>query len=383
MLNINTLPKLIKRLERIPYANLKESLEKVKAEEGVLLGALDKLPMGVVILEGENIFFINQYALNFLEISKSADFDTPLTKLIPDKAARTWAKDTIHHSSGFSNVLHTVNSKALITSIEGEYQADKLRQFTFLDVTRTIDGLMESYRNSKLDTISELTRSVAHEIKNPLHSMQLHLTLLQNEIGELDPAKKGELEKTIGIVSEEAARLDTLTNNFLKLDPTKDRVYSETNIHEVLDSIVEILKPEFDEKQISFLSAYDKRMPKIKIQKDKMRQCILNIIKNAIEANDKKNGKISIKTTRQGNACVITIRDDGKGIPAENLAKIFDMYYSTKSGGNGLGLAMAQEIIHEHGGMIRAASAEGKGSEFTLLLPIKQEPLELPEGGGV
>jgi len=383
MLNINTLPKLIKRLERIPHANLKESLERVRAEEGVLLEALDKLPVGVVILEGENTFFINQYALNFLEISKSADFDTPLTKLIPDKAARAWAKETIHHPSGFCNVLNTVNSKALITSIEGEYQSGKLRQFTFLDVTQTIDGLMENYRNSKLDSISELTRSVAHEIKNPLHSMQLHLKLLQNELGELDPAKKEALEKTIGIVSEEAVRLDELTNNFLKLDPTKDRVYSETNIHEVLDSIVEMLKPEFDEKQISLLSAYDKRMPKIKIQKDKMRQCILNIIKNAIEANDKKNGKISIKTTRQGNACVITIRDDGKGIPAENLSKVFDMYYSTKSGGSGLGLAMAQEIINEHGGIIRVSSAEGKGSEFTLLLPIKQEPLELPEGGGV
>ena len=136
---------------------------------------------------------------------------------------------------------------------------------------------------------------------------------------------------------------------------------------------------EFDENGISLLTAFDERISNIKAQKDRLRQAFLNVIKNSIEALGKSGGKIMVSTAIKGNACMVGIRDDGPGVPTDIEDKIFDLYYSTKSEGNGLGLALAKEVIEEHGGKIQLESSQGKGAEFIIFLPLKQEPLELPE----
>jgi two-component system, sporulation sensor kinase E len=379
MLNINILPKLIKRLERIPQTNLKESLEQVREEEKLLLSTLDNLPVAAILLEGDKCLFINQYALNFFEISSSANFDLPLTDLIKDEGVKSWVKnEVLGRPGGYSNQSANVGSKKLIVSIEGGKR--KLKQFTFLDVTKNIELVEEEFRSSKIDTISDLTRSVAHEIKNPLHSMQLHLRLLQEELKRLEGSSveiKDQLMKTIAVVAEEAKRLDDLTNTFLKIDPSRERIYTDVTVQSLLENIIQFLKPEFDENGISLLTAFDERVSQIKAQKDRLKQAFLNIIKNAIEALGKNGGKILITTAIKGNACMVGIRDDGPGIPDAAQDKVFDMYYSTKAEGNGLGLALAREVIEEHGGKLQLESTEGKGAEFTVFLPIKQEPLKL------
>jgi signal transduction histidine kinase len=246
-----------------------------------------------------------------------------------------------------------------------------------------LDQLEENFRTDKAESLSQLISYVAHEIKNPLHSLQLHIKILENEIAQtrdISQEKKERIQKTLSVLLDETKRLDGLAHQFLKLGQLKDRIPVSTDINELLESILEVIRPELNERGIELLTAFDKRLPKFLIQREKMVQAFLNLAKNAMEALPKRGGKLAIRTAKTESGCQIEFRDNGEGIAPKHLERIFEPYFSTKKEGSGLGLLFVKDTVENHGGRIRVESRKGRGTVFTLYLPLKKEQLKLPRG---
>jgi signal transduction histidine kinase len=378
MLKPVQLSKILKVFHKVPKANLEDPLKKAEEEQDLLWKILSRLPGGIVVLRAGVPVYLNSYALSFFGISESASLELPLPELVQKAEISAWlTKEVFSRDQGFRNKLFTVGPHTLIASLEGDPQGKNFSYFTFTDVTANWDELKEDFRTDRVESLCQLVSYLAHEIKNPLHALHLHIKILEHELkkGKETPEK---IQKSLDVLSAETERLNHLTQQFLKLGQWKDRIFTPTDVNQLLESVLEVLRPDFQENNASLLTAYDKRLPKIPLLKEKMYQAFLNLAKNALEALPKKGGKLEIKTEKRENTCRIEFKDNGAGIPEENLSRIFEPYFSTKKGGSGLGLVWVRETVENHGGRIEVRAKKGEGTAFILHLPLKQEPLKLP-----
>ena len=218
-------------------------------------------------------------------------------------------------------------------------------------------------------TIGTLTSWVAHEVRNPLTSMNLHLDLLKEEINENSQNTSKEIVELIETLEQEVERLNNNLNEFLNfgvISSSKKKLY---NLNEVVKSIIELVQPEAEMARVDVVLKLDESIPKILIDVAQMRLTILNLIKNSIQAMP-DGGKLEIKTEKKNNKVNLKIKDNGFGIPKEDLKNIFDFLYTKKKDGTGLGLTISKKIVKEHEGDIFAKSQVNKGSIFTVSLPI-------------
>ncbi|NIP43623.1 MAG: hypothetical protein GWO41_13685 [candidate division Zixibacteria bacterium] len=216
----------------------------------------------------------------------------------------------------------------------------------------------------RLSMMGQMTASIAHEIKNPLGSIKGASQILKDD--SLSDAEKHEFAE---MIEKEADRLDYVVKDFLSYARPSPARFSDIDLREILNSAHKQLKYQARDSNIEIKTDFDEA-PAIKADPDKLRQVFLNILLNSFQAMP-QGGKIEIKCTSDNGFAVITISDDGIGIPEPDLDKIFDPFYTTKSRGSGLGLATTKAIVEEHNGTIEAKSTEGQGTTFRISLPIE------------
>jgi signal transduction histidine kinase len=242
---------------------------------------------------------------------------------------------------------------------------------------RTIQNKLK--RTERLETLSKLASVLSHEIRNPLNSMVINMQILGREFRKpkIDVKK---LDHYSSVVSSEIKRVDELVSNFLLIAKPPKLKLSNQNLGAILDEIIATQQPLALPNGIRIERRYPNRQIDARVDVDKIKQVFLNIIINAMQAMS-GGGKLVIEVessrfSESGESremAKITFRDTGKGIPPEELKHIFDFYYSTKPKGTGLGLSVAQQIVEEHGGMIKALSEVGKGTEFCIYLPVTKQ----------
>ncbi len=250
----------------------------------------------------------------------------------------------------------------------------------FEDITEAKKRDNKLVMAEKLASMTTLTASVAHEIKNPLGAVSIYIQLIQKALNEekkdiehdsnnLKLKKCEKIEGYIDIINEEVDRLNSIVLDFLfavkPIDIHKDRVYIDT----LIDEVVGLVKYEFNEKNIDILVNYESSLPFVDIDYNSIKQCLLNILINAKGAIG-ENGQVNIDVYMSDGYLNIDIEDNGVGIKKENLAKIFEPYFSTKDTGSGLGLTIVYKIVKEHNGDIKVNSKLGEGSIFTIILPV-------------
>ena len=218
-------------------------------------------------------------------------------------------------------------------------------------------------RQEKLTAMGELASGVAHEIRNPLNTIGMIVQRLKREF----PVNDGEYDSLLKIVRDEVSRMNKIIEQFLRFARPPSLQLEPTNMAEFLNEVILQIKSQVEDKGIQ-LEELIESLPEINIDKAQMKQALLNLILNAIEATS-QGGKISIRAYSDAQEVRIEIADTGVGIPEENLAKIFDLYFTTKDTGTGMGLALVNRIIVEHGGRIEVSSQEGEGTKFILSLP--------------
>ena len=234
------------------------------------------------------------------------------------------------------------------------------------DVTSRIHLEEQLQQREKLSSIGLLAAGVAHEVNTPLTGVSSYTQMLLAMLPETDP-KHALLQK----VRRQAERATNIVNNLLNFSRTGGATeFTEIDISNVLDDTVQLLEPQLRRSQIDIVRSYDADAPRIFGNSGKLQQVFTNLILNARDAIP-NGGRVSIKTRAEDHSMVVEVSDTGIGIDPENVAKIYDPFYTTKGvgRGTGLGLAVSYGIVQEHSGHISVESAPGRGTTFRITLP--------------
>ena len=220
-----------------------------------------------------------------------------------------------------------------------------------------------------LKRLARVAAGVAHEIGNPLQSMNIHLELLQNKLNSGDPGSATHLET----LRREIWRLNRVIRGFLKLARLQDLNLARVEIAGVLNDLREVMQAEATMAglTIQFETAPD--APDVLGDEQVLYQALRNLIRNAIQASRAGSEPIRVTAGMADEQLILTVQDHGQGMSPEVQAQAFDLYFTTKSGGTGVGLAYVQQAIEMHGGRIEVQSAPGQGTTFRLLMPALRE----------
>jgi signal transduction histidine kinase len=233
-----------------------------------------------------------------------------------------------------------------------------------LESIKTLRSLL-SY-STKLASLGRLTSGVAHEVKNPLNAMTIHLELLKDRLG----ASREVVQENLDVIGTEIKRLDRAVQGFLKFVRPQELALSSVDLNGLLRELEALLSPEWQPVGVRFVAELDPALHSIRADEELLRQAFMNILLNACQAMP-SGGAVRISTAfDQGEYARVTIADEGNGIPAEDLEKIFRLYYTTRPGGTGIGLSVVYRIIQLHDGSIDVRSEVGKGTTFDVRLPL-------------
>ena len=276
-------------------------------------------------------------------------------------------------NAGASHIRATVSVEPLENTVGGNVgtlitlrDADSRRQLeTQLDIS------------SRLAALSRLTSGVAHEIKNPLNAMALHLEVLRSRLEEAQPE--------VEVISREIKRLDHVVKTFLNFNKPLDLQMDTLDLTALAEEVAELETPAARSKGVVVETEFSKDAW-VSGDRDLIKQALLNVVVNAVEAMD-QGGRLKITTGVSDEQSTIAVTDSGPGIPPEVQHKMFNLYFSTKQQGSGIGLAMTFRVIQVHGGTIDLVSEPGKGTSFHLRFPrltgYGGEPLSSVAGSGI
>jgi len=241
----------------------------------------------------------------------------------------------------------------------------------------------------KLAALGRLMAGVAHEVKNPLNAMTIHLELLKNKLERVpvgsavavsSPSGAGSLASALGprtsdvgkhvdIIAKEITRLDQVLNGFLRFARPDELRLQPLQLETIVSDVVTTITPEAERLRVTVKTDVPRGLPDVNADAAMLRQALLNLALNACQAMpDGGTVKISCRTAAR-RSVEIDVEDTGVGIPPEHLQKIFDLYFTTKEKGTGVGLSMVYRIVQLHDGEVEVQSTPGHGTRFRLVLP--------------
>jgi signal transduction histidine kinase len=255
------------------------------------------------------------------------------------------------------------NAKRKATEQAEDYHTQLERRI--VELNEANNELIELRSMEKFTSTGRIARVIAHEIRNPLTNINLSADQLTAD--ELDEEEKKYL---LDVIKRNSTRINFLITDLLNATKFSELNYQQTNINTLLDETLQFAIDRAELNKVAIEKKYATNIPVIKVDADRMKIALLNIIVNAIESMHSDAGKLLLETEFKNDACVINITDNGKGIDQETLSKIFDPYFTSKANGNGLGLTNTQNIILNHKGKIQVTSKPQKGTTFTISLNI-------------
>jgi len=228
---------------------------------------------------------------------------------------------------------------------------------------RRIEDEIELSR--RISASGRVTRGVAHEVKNPINAIVLHLQLLRNKLQALDP----DTNRHVDIIDSEIHRLDRVVQILVDFTRPRDLRLEETDLRLVLDEVSLLAAPDAEQHGVKLVRELPTESVLVKIDVDLIKQAILNVVLNGVQAMP-NGGTLTITASRDNDTTLTEIRDQGTGIPPEVQDKVFELYFTTKKSGSGIGLAQTYQIMQWHYGSVDFESANGKGTTFRLRLPL-------------
>ncbi|HZL36734.1 MAG TPA: ATP-binding protein [Tepidisphaeraceae bacterium] len=221
----------------------------------------------------------------------------------------------------------------------------------------------------RLAELGTLTGGLAHEIRNPLSTIQLNLQLFREDLRDVPGTSRlvGRLET----VQKEASRLRDILDDFMRYAGKIELSRSRVDVYTLLEELVDFYTPQAQLQRVRLRVRRAERPIVASLDERLVKQAVLNLMINALQAMPGEGGEIMLAAREEAGRLIIDVTDTGKGIGPEALARIFDAYYSTRRGGTGLGLAISRRIVDEHGGHVSVSSEPGKGSVFTLEFPME------------
>jgi len=230
---------------------------------------------------------------------------------------------------------------------------------------RRIEDEIEMSR--RLSATGRITKGVAHEVKNPINAIVLHLQLLQGKLRQVDPDTRRHMD----IIGSEIHRLDRVVQILVDFTRPRDLHLEETDLRRLLEDGVQLAGPDASRHGVAITCELPAQPLTVKVDTDFIKQAMLNVVLNGVQAMP-EGGKLTISARCEDDMVVTEIRDQGNGIPADAQDKIFELYFTTKKDGTGIGLAQTYQILQWHYGSVDFESVEGQGTTFRLRLPLVQ-----------
>lgn len=276
--------------------------------------------------------------------------------VITREAAHHWSEDAV-------DVAEALAAQAAIALENARLFEETRKAYRELK-----DAQERIIRSEKMAVLGTFASGLAHEVRNPLNSIALQISILERRIGRCETGLAQEMHELTAIVREEVKRLDGLVGDFLMFSRTDRIQYSPVSLDSLVDEVVRLLAPEAQAIGVTLrCEAAGEVLPSLRVDAEKMKQVALNLVRNAMEAMA-EGGVVTIETGLVDGRAHLVVRDTGPGLPPG--IDVFQLFVTTKPRGTGLGLSIVQQIVLQHGGDITAASQPGEGAVFTVTLPV-------------
>ncbi|GAB1433729.1 ATP-binding protein [Spirochaetota bacterium] len=374
------LERAMDKVSRMNEESIRGLLRILSDENERLEAVLDSMLDGIAVCDEDHIpILVNKAAERFLPLSYTNLFDQALWDSVRDDELSVFFDTALNGEESILDREFAIDTKlgarVLSFSITPLVRDQRIKG-TLIHIQDTTDKRKKEARLRRAESLASLTTlaaGVAHEIKNPLGSISIHVQLLEKAMKE-KPDKK--MERYLSIVSEEIDRLNKIVVDFLFAVRPMDIKPINDDINALVLELAEFMKPEAKNAGIELEAKLEASANPVPFDRRYIKQVLLNLIKNSMSAMP-KGGKLLLETSSSQDEFAIRVEDSGSGIDNDKIGKIFEPYYTTKENGTGLGLTLSYKIIKEHGGDISVSSKPGAGSVFTISLPIPQKEKRL------
>jgi PAS domain S-box-containing protein len=378
--------KLVNRLDHLDPGSLQTYFLRLAKEKGLMETIFQALEEGIIVLDPEaNISYANRAAEQFLGFKLETALGVPIQRylkeihwdLVLDLDEYEWSQ-LVRREIEITYPQHRF-MEFYVVPLAAVDEKEEGAVVIFRDVTRERESTAESIESERLHALSLLAAGVAHEIGNPLNSINIHLQLLDREIGYLaDEGAKSDLKELVDVSRKEVARLDTIIRQFLKALRPSLPERKPMKLAGLVEGTLEVMKHEINDRRMLVETDFPEDIPAVAVDETQVKQVLFNVIKNALQAME--DGGILKAFTQESDRFVsVVIEDNGPGIDPEKLGAIYEPYHTTKAEGTGLGMMIVQRIMRDHGGEIEINSEPGRGTRLTLRFPREDARLNLLE----
>lgn len=382
--------KILDKFDHLDSQSLRKVLEGSLNQTDLLREVVQTFPQAVYVLDDQlEIAFLNNLAKKYVKPCKRYE-GKKLTDIIDEPHFFNELKKLINQLPRVGHAEFSPYEEpktSLVLSVfplwssndgkgeKGEKENQNLQSIKgvtiFLADTTSLrqNCLRENQRNSIL-SLSQLVAGIAHEIKNPLGALDLHMQLISRFVDNHQVENKSELTELLDIVRDEISRLDEIANDFLYTFRLQTPRRKPHNINKIVSSTAELLKPKLAGKKIELHLNLDENVKPFLLDENQMHQVLINLLENSLYAISQtdRTGEIVI-TTKDSEKCLwLSIYDNGIGIDKQKISEIFDPFYTNKKMGTGLGLSIVSHIVDNHDGKILVDSKLNEGTTFTIKL---------------
>tara|TARA_Y100000588_G_scaffold68995_2_gene70477 strand:+ start:4288 stop:5463 length:1176 start_codon:yes stop_codon:yes gene_type:complete len=384
----SSLDRILGRLDNLDSVNLSNLVQRLIKERRFLETVIDVVQDGILVINAAGtIQFANQQGCRLIGLKEKDVGRANLWKIVPD-LARTLdlgPDDNQAEPSVMSREVHLTYPenryvRLHVVPIAGTPRSRRGRSYAVIltDVTEDKLSTEELIESEKISSVVMLAAGVAHELGNPLNSLNIHLQLINRLSSTLDKKDAEKLMKSLDICSDEVKRLDRIISNFLEAIRPSDPDFRPLDLLALLEETLRVLEVEFEEKNVKVKIEVTEKAPAVHADPDQIKQVLFNVIKNAADAME-ENPRLKIFLRSDEENVYLQLADSGKGISKENLSKVFQPYFTTKKEGHGLGMMIVHRIMRAHGGQVGIDSKPGTGTLVTLQFPHADRSLRLLE----
>jgi two-component system, sporulation sensor kinase E len=408
------LDKVLGRIGRLDAEGLQNVVQRLASERTFLETLFNTIEDGVLVVdENGKILYFNQAITRLLGLQPDVE-GKPIRDFIGDLDWKKIAR--IDQQGGQGVVRHEFEVhfprprflRLYAAPLDGHAAGSSGLALIIHDATEARQQTFEAIESERVQALTLLAASVAHEIGNPLNALHIHLQLMERELKKLRAAVEGKpmgmipsgtrggsrifdtnqssdvaesarrLDEFLGVAKGEINRLDYIVTQFLQaIRPTPPQI-KLAGVNDVVVKTLELLQPELENRGLHVKVRLGRQMPLTPIDPAQIQQVLVNLIKNAMQAMTKR-GTLVLQTGESAEAVWVSIADTGGGIPQDQINRIFEPFFTTKEKGSGLGLMIVQRIVRAHGGKIELESQVGRGTTFRIWLPLHERKPRLLE----
>ncbi len=407
------LDKVLGRIGRLDPEGLQTVVQRLARERSFLETLFNTIEDGVLVVDEQGrIVYFNLAVTNLLGLKAQDAEGQPVRRYLPDvnwkelsARDRTGGQQVVRHEFEVNYPRHRF-LRLYAAPLDGEATGSSGMALILHDATEARQKAFEAIESERIQALTLLAASVAHEIGNPLNALHIHLQLMERESKRLKQAAAGfaratpaalkrsrpsafhpgedtgeiagKLENYLTVAKGEIARLDYIVTQFLQAirpTPPQKRLVS---LNDIARETIELLRPEIENRGQTIEDKLARQLPSAPLDPAQIKQVLVNLLKNAMQATS-KGGVLTVQTGSGADGVWISIADTGCGIPQEQLSRIFEPFFTTKKKGSGLGLMIVQRIVREHGGLIKLESHVGQGTTFRIWLPLHERQPRLLE----